>query len=80
MVQWMKQGALLLEGIFGCLKAQLQASRYVQLDETPWIIWIWEKADAVRVIYGRRMCRASAWSLNGPPHPRHKIEGGQRNP
>ena len=35
MVQWMKQGAWLLEGIFRCIKAQLQASRYVQLDETP---------------------------------------------
>lgn len=35
MVQWMKQGTWLLEGIYRCLKAQLQASRYVQLDETP---------------------------------------------
>lgn len=35
MVQWMKQGTWLLEGIFRCIKAQLQASRYVQLDETP---------------------------------------------
>lgn len=35
MVQWMKQGTWLLEGIYRCLQAQLQASRYVQLDETP---------------------------------------------
>jgi len=35
MVQWMKQGTWLLEGIFRCIKAQLQASPYVQLDETP---------------------------------------------
>ncbi len=35
MVQWMKQGTWLLEGIYRCIKAQLQASRYVQLDETP---------------------------------------------
>ena len=35
MVQWMKQGTFLLEGIYRCLQAQLQASRYVQLDETP---------------------------------------------
>lgn len=35
MVQWMKQGTWLLEGLYRCLQAQLQASRYVQLDETP---------------------------------------------
>jgi len=35
MVQWMKQGTFLLEGIYRCILAQLQASRYVQLDETP---------------------------------------------
>jgi transposase len=35
MVQWMKQGTFLLEGIYRCIQAQLQASRYVQLDETP---------------------------------------------
>jgi transposase len=35
MVQWMKQGTSLLEGIYRCIQAQLQASRYVQLDETP---------------------------------------------
>jgi transposase len=35
MVQWMKQGTWLLEGIYRCIQAQLQASRYVQLDETP---------------------------------------------
>lgn len=35
MVQWMRQGSFLLEGIYRCIQAQLQASRYVQLDETP---------------------------------------------
>jgi transposase len=35
MVQWMKQGTGLLEGIYRCIQAQLQASQYVQLDETP---------------------------------------------
>ena len=35
MVLWMKQGTLLLEGIVRCLKAELQASPYVQVDETP---------------------------------------------
>lgn len=35
MVQWMRQGTFLLEGIYRCIQAQLQASRYVQLDETP---------------------------------------------
>lgn len=35
MVQWMRQGTFLLEGIYRCILAQLQASRYVQLDETP---------------------------------------------
>jgi transposase len=35
MVQWMRQGTFLLEGIYRCIQAQLRASRYVQLDETP---------------------------------------------
>lgn len=35
MVQWMRQGTQLLEGIYRCLQAQLRASQYVQLDETP---------------------------------------------
>ena len=35
MVQWMRQGTLQLEGIVRHLKSEFQASRYVQVDETP---------------------------------------------
>lgn len=35
MVQWTEQGVRLLSGITDCLKEQLQASPYVQVDETP---------------------------------------------
>lgn len=35
MVQWTGQSVRLLSGITDCLKAQLQASPYVQVDETP---------------------------------------------
>jgi transposase len=35
MVQWTEQSVRLLSGITDCLKAELQASPYVQVDETP---------------------------------------------
>ena len=35
MVMWMGQGVGLLEALVRCIKADLQASRYVQVDETP---------------------------------------------
>jgi hypothetical protein len=35
MVQWMRQGTVLLEGVVREIKKELQSSGYVQVDETP---------------------------------------------